>query len=523
MKSPEIKKAILIFIISFVICSLNIGGNTIYILDEAKNATCALEMMQRNDWVVPTFNGELRTDKPPLHYFLMITSYKIFGVNEFAARFFSALFGACTVVITFLFSLKYLGQATGNWVVIVLLSSLHFTLQFHLAVPDPYLIFFITAAAIFFYLFFDEGKKNYLWAFYFFLGLGTLTKGPVAILLPGLGLFLFLIYTRRLKWAFIASMQPVIGIIIMATTVLPWYLMIHFQTEGAWTEGFFLRHNVGRFTRTMEGHGGVFLLTPLFVVIGLMPFSIFVFQAIRTTWSHRQKNILIFCLSIVTAVVVFFSLSSTKLPNYVVPCYPFLAILLAYYLNRTIEGKVSVSRWPLWVYLVLMLFIPAGVYIALENEAYLSHLSGLSIYFVLLPLGALFGLWYAYKGETTKSYYALFLSFLVLNILFFVLIFPKVDRENPVFTAKTILKDEHMPIAYYKRINPSFVFYLQRPVQALNSEEELKAYLQAHKNACIISRERYSAEIYPLGDFEVLVKTRDLFEKPSTILIKEIE
>ena len=94
MKSPEIKNTLVLFILSFAICSLNIGGNTIYILDEAKNATCALEMMQRNDWVVPTFNGELRTDKPPLHYFLMLISYRVFGVNEFAARFFSAFFKA---------------------------------------------------------------------------------------------------------------------------------------------------------------------------------------------------------------------------------------------------------------------------------------------------------------------------------------------------------------------------------------------------------------------------------------------
>ena len=163
-------KTIVIFIFSFFICSLNIGGNTIYILDEAKNATCAMEMMQRNDWVVPTFNGELRTDKPPLHYFMMIISYKVFGINEFAARFFSALFGALTVVITFLFSIRFLGPKVGNWVVVVLLSSLHFALQFHLAVPDPYLVFFITAGLMSFYLFFEEGKKNtcspfiYLWA-----------------------------------------------------------------------------------------------------------------------------------------------------------------------------------------------------------------------------------------------------------------------------------------------------------------------------------------------------------------------
>ena len=69
-----------------------LGSSPIYILDEAKNAQCAKEMMQRNDWVVPTFNEELRTDKPVLHYYFMIVAYKLFGVSAFSARFFFSNF-----------------------------------------------------------------------------------------------------------------------------------------------------------------------------------------------------------------------------------------------------------------------------------------------------------------------------------------------------------------------------------------------------------------------------------------------
>ena len=205
------------------------------------------------------------------------------------------------------------------------------------------------------------------------------------------------------------------------------------------------------------------------------------------------------------------------------PCYPFLAILLAYYLHKTVASQFALPRWPLWVYLVLTLAIPPGVYLALEQEAYLAHLSGLSWYFILLPVGALAGLWYAYRGAIARSFYALSLSFVTLNVLFFLLIFPKVDRENPVFMARDLLNREDMAIAYYKRINPSFVFYLQKPVQPLHSPEELKAYLGSNKNAYVISRARYWHEIYPSGNFEILVQSRDLFEKPSTILVREIE
>ena len=75
----------------------------IYILDEAKNAECAREMLVSGDYIVPYFNGQLRTDKPPLHYFFMVISYKLFGVSAFSARFFSAVFGALTILISFFF------------------------------------------------------------------------------------------------------------------------------------------------------------------------------------------------------------------------------------------------------------------------------------------------------------------------------------------------------------------------------------------------------------------------------------
>ncbi len=80
---------------------IRLGATPIYILDEAKNAQCAREMLQRGDFIVPTFNGELRVDKPPLHYFFMMAAYKMFGINEFAARFFSVIMGLLTIWFRF--------------------------------------------------------------------------------------------------------------------------------------------------------------------------------------------------------------------------------------------------------------------------------------------------------------------------------------------------------------------------------------------------------------------------------------
>ncbi|RMD45978.1 MAG: phospholipid carrier-dependent glycosyltransferase, partial [Aquificota bacterium] len=222
MEKKRILEAVFIFLFSFFILSANIGGLYIYSLDEAKNSECAREMLERGDLIVPTFNYELRTDKPPLHYYFMMLSYKTFGVNEFSARFFSSFFGSLLVLMTFLFAKRYFGFYTAFFSVLSLLSSVHFSIQFHMAVPDPYLIFWINASLFSFYVWFKEKKNIFLYGFYIFTGLGILTKGPVAIVLPGLIVVAFLFLTKNLN--LLKQMKILKGILLTLFISLPWYI-----------------------------------------------------------------------------------------------------------------------------------------------------------------------------------------------------------------------------------------------------------------------------------------------------------
>ena len=141
----------LLFVFAFGLFTVNNHGVSIYILDEAKNATCAGEMLEKAEFFKPTFNHNLREDKPPLHYYFMMLSYSVFGVNEWAARFFSGIFGALTILISFLYTSRFLDKKTAFFTVMVLLASIHLIIQFHLAVPDPYLIFFFCWSLFLFY------------------------------------------------------------------------------------------------------------------------------------------------------------------------------------------------------------------------------------------------------------------------------------------------------------------------------------------------------------------------------------
>jgi 4-amino-4-deoxy-L-arabinose transferase-like glycosyltransferase len=366
MHKINLNNLILITIISFVLISSNIGGLYIYALDEAKNSVCAREMMERGDLIVPTFNYEMRTDKPPLHYYFMQLSYLIFGVNEFSARFFSVIMGVLTIITTWWLASRYLGPRTGLYSALVLLSSLHFILQFHMAVPDPYLIFLLTLGLAFFYIYHEEEKPAYLLLSYIAFGLGTLTKGPVALVLPGLSILVFLLIQKKFNRRYFRKLKPFWIFGVLLAVILPWYVLVALKTDGEWTREFFLYHNVNRYTDTMEGHGAIFLATPLMVIVGVLPFSIFFIQSFRLGWKKRKKiRLLLYSIIIILVIVVFFSISSTKLPNYTVPAYPFLAILIGHYLARLhdrIKDHLKITLFTLIIYQIIVSAIPFVLY-----------------------------------------------------------------------------------------------------------------------------------------------------------------
>ncbi len=505
----------LIFISAFALYVSNIGGVSIYILDEAKNAGCAREMFQRGDWVVPTFNDELRTDKPPLHYFFMMLSYSVFGVNAFAARFFSAVFGALTIFITFLFTRKFAGSITAIWTSIVLLASVHLSIQFHLAVPDPYLIFFFTASLMSFYAAIKEQKLKYLLLMYVSIGFGTLAKGPVAIGLPGLIFLIFLLLSKRFSWKKISALKPVIGTFIVLLIALPWYILVHLKTNGAWSEGFFLKHNLGRFTGEMEGHGGIFLVTVLFVLIGLFPFSAFIVQAIKKAWKNRTDDFTLFNLIAGLTVVTFFAFSRTKLPNYTVPSYPFLAIIIALYLQQINLKKINLSVG-IWVLLVLGIIIVPGIFTALKLDPALASVNYIAFYFLPLPLLFIAGFSFFKKKKEEASLLLIAAGGVATALIFFVFAFPAIDAQNPV--AKSLNLVEGKEVRYFEKYNPSYSFYLQKEIPAI-SEADLQSFFATNPDGVVISTQKNIEKISLPENLNVSFSARDIFETPTTVLI----
>lgn len=505
------------YIFAFALISylFHIGGSSIYILDEAKNATCAAEMFSRGDLIVPTFNHELRTDKPPLHYFFMMLSYSVFGVNAFSARFFSAVFGALTILISFLFARRFHSEKTGLWTAFVLLASIHLNIQFHLAVPDPYLIFFFTASIFSFYAAIKEKRFIYLLLLYASIGLGTLSKGPVAIGLPGLIFLLFLIFSKRFKWSEIKQLRPFLGAVIVLAIALPWYILVHIKTNGVWTDGFFFKHNLGRFSSEMEGHGGIFLITILFVLLGLFPFSAFIVQALKKAFANRKDDFTLLSLVAGLTIVVFFSISRTKLPNYTVPAYPYFALLLGLWLAQLKFNFAKPKASMLGLLIFGIILIPA-LYIGISFDPALAHLKHLSFYFLPIPLGFSIAYFWFAKRRLKFAIKVIGISSLLGAASFIAVVFPRIDQENPVAQSLHLLEGKE--VRYFEKFNPSFSFYLQKEIKHLEADE-FASFFEAYPDGVIISTKRKLEGISLPDEVEVSFSARDIMERPTTVLL----
>jgi len=512
MQNNQQKYFWLLFGLAIILLFPGLGKTPLWIYDEVRNAECAREMYERGDWIVPTFNGGLRTLKPPLHYYFMFGGFKIFGVSEWGARFFSAVFGVLTIFITYFFVKKYSSQRQALITALVLLASTHFLFEFRMSVPDPYLIFLNTASIFTAYLFFKEKKNYWLWLCAISMGLGTLAKGPVAIALPGAAIFIWLTWEKKLKE--ILSWKILVAGIMMCAVALPWYLLVHKETNGEWTRGFFLQHNFGRFSEPMEGHGGPFIIVPIIILVGLLPASIFIGESFKKFRTRFKDPFLKLALSVVGIFVIFYSISSTKLPNYAMPCYAFVAILLGGFINKAWEENKS-RLYPFIILLVINIALPIAAYIGIKKEVNTTGMENIAAFLLLLTIAAIIAFYFMLKKSFRKAAISTFIFYSLFHILMFNWLYPAIYKQNPM--SKTIdMVKKYDKIISYQIFHPSYTYYLPGRVPVFKDLDSLKIFMRDN-NAAIITRKNFADELKSIG-LQEKSSVHDLFEGNTTVI-----
>jgi 4-amino-4-deoxy-L-arabinose transferase-like glycosyltransferase len=513
------KKADLFFwflmFLSIILLFPSLGRPDLWIYDEVRNAQCAREMWERNDWIVPTFNGGLRDLKPPLHYYFMFGGFELFGATEWGARFFSAIFGVLTIAFTYFFTARFSTKWHAFVSSAVLLASTHWLFEFRMSVPDPYLIFFNTLSIFTAFAYFTERKFYWLIISAVAFGLGMLAKGPVALVLPALSILVWLIWQK--KWKEIFHWHILVAAIVTLAVAVPWYVLVHNATDGAWTRGFFLEHNVGRFSEPMEGHGGIFILVPLFVLLGLLPASIFTGESVKNFKERYSKSFLQLSLCVGVVFIFFYSISGTKLPNYPMPCYSFVAIVFGHYISEAMINKAKTKLYPFIILLVINLALPIGLYFGLKNEVETRGYEAYAFIIFILTIAAAVSIYIYKKRGFAKSIIVLFFFYLLFNLIFFNFLYPLIYSNNPLTKSIDKVKQYENVVAY-KTFHPSFTYYLPERVRVFDNPDSLQLYLQTN-NAAIITREKtLNEELLPLG-LDTVAIHHDLFENSTTAIL----
>ncbi len=483
----------LLLVICAVVTLPNLGDCSLWDVDEGVNAQAAREMRDANTWVIPTFNYELRTAKPVMLYWLQRASYAAFGVNEWSARFPSVIVSWITVLLTYELARRMFGRAIGLLSGTVLASVVLFAVLSHAATPDATLLVFTLLTYLAFWVGHENGSRSWWVPTAAACGLAMLTKGPIGVALPGLVLLMYFAWNRELGRLIDRKFFAAAGTFILVA--VPWYALVASETRGEWLRAFFAKENVHRFLSPMEGHHGGIWLHSLLVFVLFAPWSVFLcgalWYAVKGSRSDSATNAasvsspvragrLLICWAFV--YLAFFSVAATKLPNYVYPIYPPLAIITGWFLISWRDGTVAMPRWlmPTGVAgLVITAVVVAGGIVYAERE-----FPGIQPWATLglLPLTAAAAMtWHMRRGDRNGA----IVSMAVVSVVFIALMiaFPTliIDRQKAprelVRAGELADASRDIRVAAFEWFQPSIVFYSGREVARLRSPEALEQFL----------------------------------------------
>lgn len=332
-----------------------LGGVPLFDLDEGAFSEATREMLATGNYLTTYLNGEPRFDKPILIYWFQALSVTSFGLNEFALRLPSALAASVWVGVLYLFTRRFYDQTTALMAAFFMATSLQVSIIAKAAIADALLNLFIASSMFMIYLYYVDRKRFQLYGVFALIALGVLTKGPVALMIPIVVTFLFFAIKRDLVFWAKTVFNP-IGLILFFLIAAPWYILEYLDQGQAFIEGFFMKHNVSRFSGSLEGHAGSLLYYIPVLLIGTLPFTSLLLKSIRNIRNWVLDDLHLFLTIWFVFVFVFFSFSGTKLPHYIIYGYTPLFIIMAMHIDKIRSDALMMV--PLLFLFLFLLFVP---------------------------------------------------------------------------------------------------------------------------------------------------------------------
>lgn len=551
MKSESFWHVALIVAVASIVMLVGLGNTHLWDQDEGYYASAAAEMYARGDAVVPMFNGEMFGHKPPMMYWGMMAGFEMFGVNELGARFVSAILGAITCVVIYGIAKKLYDAPTGLVAGLAMASSLMFSVASRSATADTHLTLFVSLA---FYFWIGDAFRNArepvrapyairwsTWGLtYAMMGLAVLTKGPIGLLFPMavIGLFMLTQIPIRVSAqsslvskvlrniepyapiAFVKTvwrMRPLTGLLVVAVIAGPWYWLVQNATSGKFLEEFIGVHHMGRFSHAMDNHSGPFFYYILACLIGMYPWSAFIVPTcmlwVRQLRDSQSARATVFVSCWAGVYLVIFSVASTKLPNYVLPAYPALAIMVARYVAMWVTAPQMIHRGWLqtgWVLLsvvglLLLIGFPAAGTVGWEGKTLLDRLKidpaiqttfrWLGVIGLPLLVGGLVGWLMVLRNRAVGAIYTFAVTAASMLVIFWQFVAPAIDRfQTPQLIAREVSQSSeyrNSTVAVVGYFRPSMVFYLGRPIVFCTDQDQAIAVSNANESLVLIAPQEH--------------------------------
>ena len=463
----------------------NLEYRTLIKPDEGRYAEIPREMVASGDWVTPRLNDLKYFEKPPLQYWATATAYTVFGEHQWTSRLWTALTGFAGILLVWFAGMHLFGREAAGHATLLLSSSLLYVLMGHVNTLDMGVTFFLTLGILGLLLAQAQAdvkkQRNWMLVAWAGLALAVLSKGLMGIILPGAALFIYCVVQRdfgvlkRMHWL------PGLGVFLLIS--VPWFVLV-MQANPEFFDKFFIYEHYTRFTTTEHGRYHPWYYFIPILLAGALPWTVTMFDSMFRTLRNsslpdRMFNTRRFLLIWAVFIYVFFSLSGSKLPSYLLPMFPVLALLMGKRIadmrGRTLAWQVAPAIPVALALLVLGLNVGKLADTPNQIELY-PHYAPWLVTSALVSLGGLLaGIWLLLRERKSVAVPVLALTAL-LSAQIGLSGYETVARERSAKHIAEAIRAEGKPeIPFYSVLTyeQTLPFYLKRTFTLVQFEDEM--------------------------------------------------
>jgi len=477
----------------------NIWINDIWIPNESFYAEAGREILENKDFVDIYYNYEHRFNKPPLTYWLVVISYLIFGVSEFATRLPIVLLALGTILLTFNIAKELFDRKVALISTFILFFSFQFVLNSRYASPEIPLTFFFTLTLYLFLKGYKNKKFLYIFLSYIALGLTVLTKGYPYIVLIGGIVILYILLNNNLKlskfWEDFRFLKLWIGLPVVIVLGFWWYFLMYFKYGDEFLNVLFKE----TIHRAIGGNKG---FNPLFYIVAIswafLPYSLTFYYSFVEIRKYFKKLLFPFVWFFV--VLIIFTLAKGKIPVYILPAYPSMAIIVAYFLEKyKPDNRLKSYIFNGVLLLQTLVFIVGSIILVYAFK--------LDIFYYWI---ALFPLVFLIRYRELRL--LPFISALLMFFIFSVSLLPKVEKFRPYDQIRQSVRDnfinKNIPLIIEAHFWHNLPFYTERKVLRDKSLKFILEYSKEKPTLALIRREnlRYFPNALKLWEGRLYIK-----------------